>query len=178
METRITAIVSVLVLAALCLPGGAQGGMNRSYLVPSYPPCDGPAFCPAVRESSFTFDSAILLSPQSRYIKAGKVSLEIQLKGVRDASGQLVTTDASDPGDDFAVVIPVGIVVVPGLGILPPGIQGDTTVSFDLKNGAARVRYPTPDEAPAGLVSVSTTIPHVRDNQGKRFAVTGAESKP
>jgi len=40
------------------------------------------------------------------------VSLVIDLKGVRDASGALVTTDTSNPADDFILRTPAGRVTL------------------------------------------------------------------
>ena len=71
------------------------GGFNTTYLVPAYVTCPGPDICggPPTRESAFTFDSATLRSPRSPYTDPKKPSLIVELKGVKDGSGSLVTAE-------------------------------------------------------------------------------------
>ncbi len=164
----------------LCLiPAVALAGMNKNFLVQPFEPCAGPAICPDFRSlSSFTFETAVLRSPQSRYIASGKLAVQVELKGVRDASGALVTTEPGNPADDFKLIVPEAEVYSPGIGVLPSGVVGDVIVRFDLKNGNATVRYSTPDGVVSGLVTVATESPYVIDNQGQPFAATGARAKP
>jgi hypothetical protein len=160
-------------------PVVALGGpMNRNFLVPAFRRCPGPASCfPPVRESAYTFDTAVLRTPSGRFISGGKVALLVELKGVRDATGALVSTNASDPRDDFKVILAAGQVTVPGVGTLPTNALPDTVIGFDLRDGKARIVYKTPDSLPAGLVTEGGAVSIV-DNQDKRFATIGSQSHP
>jgi hypothetical protein len=178
---RIRTVLGAAVLALLVPAGARAGGLSRTFLVPSYAACPGPAVCVPRRESSFTFDKAILHSSQARYIAPNKLSLVVELSGVKDASGALVTTDPSNPADDFRLVVPSTQVTLSGVGTLPTGFPGtgDTVVRIDLKQGAGKGRLTTPEETPkSGLVTGSLGVPALYDNQGNRLAVTGAQTPP
>src|SRR5262245_30483349 len=160
----------------------AAAGMNVTYLVPAYTPCSGgQTSCVPVKESTFTFDQVILKSSQSPYTLPNKLSLVIILKGVRDAAGELVTTDPNNPDDDFVVNLSPGRTVLVAQGLqLEPGspLLPRLSIRIDLTDGKGKVPYRTPAETPtSGFVSESTETPSVLDNQGKRFAVAGARSK-
>jgi hypothetical protein len=174
--------VGVLALLAATTPHAADAaGLSRTYLVPAYAPCPGPAICPARLESSFTFATASLRSPQSKFIAPNKLTLIVEITGVKDASGTLVTTDPNDPGDDFLLVLPASQVTITSLGTLPAGFPGagEQSVRIDLKKGNGKARLMTPEETPkTGLVTASNGAPTVYDNQGKRLAVTGAQTPP
>jgi hypothetical protein len=169
-------------LAFLLMPALVGAEMNVTDLVPAYAPCPGGrSSCTPVKESSFSFDRALLKSPRGSFIGPNKVSLVVELRGVRDASGALVTTSTGDAADDFVVVIPPGrtVLVEQGLQLEPSSpLVPQTSFRIDLKNGKGRTAYKTPPETPtSGLVSEATTTPVVMDNQGKRFAVSGARSR-
>lgn len=171
----------IALLAAVAPHAAGAAGLSRTYLVPAYAPCPGPAVCPARLESSFTFATAVLRSPQAKFIAPNKLTLIVELSGVKDAGGALVTTDPNDPSDDFLVVLPASQVTVTSLGTLPAGFPGagESTLRIDLKKGAGKARLMTPEETPkTGLVTASNGAPTVYDNQGKRLAVTGAQTPP
>jgi hypothetical protein len=178
------ALLRSVVLAAL-LPALGLAGMNRNYLVPAYKPCpaDMTSCAPQGPVSTFTFDQAILKSRPSPYIKPNQVSLVIELKGVRDASGALVTTDTGSPADDFILRTPAGrVTLLAGTNLqlepdspLSPAVE----VRIDLKNGKGHGSLTTPDETPShGLISQNLGTPELLDNQGNVLAVTGARSRP
>jgi hypothetical protein len=163
----------------LVLPVAARAGGNRSFLVPAFAPCAGPAVCfPPERESRFTFETGVLGSSRSRFIRGGGVALVVRVKGVRDESGRLVTTDPDAPGDDFRVVVPETVTTVPGVGTLPAGFVGDTVIRFDLRSGRGTARLATPAEVPAGLVAASLGSPVVLDSDGRPLARVGSQSRP
>ena len=174
-----------LTAAALVLPALAAAGMNRTYLVPAYAACPGGATtcAPQPRASSYTFDQAVLRTPQKPYIAPNQVALDVELKGVRDASGALVTPVTGDPTDDFVFTVPAGRTVLtvgtplqlePGSPLLPV-----TEIRIDLKKGTGRGTLRTPSNTPtSGLVNQTLELPVVRDPAGKLFAVSGARSKP
>lgn len=170
-------------LLALLVPACARaGGFSRTYLVPVYAPCTSPAgICTPRLESSFTFDKAILHTPQARFTGPGKLSLIVELVGVKDASGNLVTTDPGNPADDFRLVLPANQVTILGLGTLAAGFPGtaDQVLRIDLKRGAGKARLVTPSETPkTGLITGSLGVPTLYDNAGNRLAVTGAQTRP
>jgi hypothetical protein len=158
-----------------------SAGMNRSYMVPAYASCRV-GVCPATLESSFRFDQAILFSSPGRYTGPGKLAILIELKGVRDAGGALVTTDPANADDDFLLVVPESqVTLLSGavVGTLSPGLSGDVVYRFDLTKGRVRKRFNTPDITPErGLVTQVLGNPVVLDNEGNRLAVTGARTKP
>lgn len=173
-----------LILLSALLIGTANtagAGMNRTYLVPAYAACQV-GVCAPTLESVFRFDEAALISSQARYTGPGKLALIIDMKGVRDASGALLTTDPANDADDFLMVIPESrVTLLSGalVGTLAPGLAGDTIYRFDVAKGRVRKRFTTPDITPErGLVTEVLGTPAVLDNQGKRLAVTGVRTKP
>jgi hypothetical protein len=174
-----------LAVVLTLVPGLALAGMNRTYLVPAYKPCpNGQTSCtPQGTASTFTFEQALLKSRPAPYIKPNQVSVIIEVKGVRDASGALVTTDPANPADDFILRTGAGRVVLlaginlqlePGSPLVPP-----SEVRLDLKNGKGSGSLRTPEETPTnGLINQSLGLPELYDNQGNPLAVTGARSKP
>ena len=88
-------------LALVSLASTALAGWSVNYLVPAYEPCTPPAnSCPAVLESRFTFETVALKTPTRRFLKDEAVAVAVQMTGVRDDSGALVTTDPDDDADD------------------------------------------------------------------------------
>jgi hypothetical protein len=177
--------LSVVVVTVALLPALALAGMNRNYLVPAYKPCpDAQTTCiPVGPASTFTFEQAVLKSRPSQFIKPNQVSLVIELRGVRDASGALVTTDTSNPADDFILRTPAGrVTLVAGTNLqLEPGspLSPITDVRVDLKNGKGHASLTTPDETPThGLITQTLGVLELLDNQGNLLAVTGARSRP
>ena len=179
-------------MAVLLAPGlSAAGRLNTTVLVPAYESCPrgttttteaSHAPCtPARLDSSFTFETALLKSATTRYIEAGKLAFIVVLRGVRDASGKLVTTNPGDPSDDFEVVSPPGQTTLTFLNstYAPGGISGPVVVPFDLRNGAAKVVYKLSDTPaiPDGIVVEGGNV-SILDNQGKRLATVGARSRP
>lgn len=175
MRIVLSLLLVLVALDSLCAAG------SRSTLVPTYRPCET-SVCPPVRTSRFTFESAVLISAGSRYTGPGKLAFTIVLKGVRDKAGTLVTTDPNDPADDFRVRIPESrVTLLQGslVGTLAPGLSGPTVYRFDVRNGAARKRFLTPDETPErGFVAESTGVPVVVDPDGNDFAVVGVQARP
>ena len=175
---RLVVVVSFLTVLPLA-PAWAAGS-NSTPMVPAYQPCTPPATsCPAVLESRFTFDSVTLKSPKSPYLKDNKVAVSIELKGVRDGTGALVTTDVDDPSDDFKLLIPGSQITFNGMTIAPGILSPEITVPVELKNGSGKASYKTPGGGEGtGIVAESTGAPYVVDSDAKRFAVTGSRDKP
>jgi hypothetical protein len=165
-------------LSAVALPALAfAGGFNKTYLVPAFLGCAGPATCAPQRESLYRFDSAVLRNSASRFLVPGKVAFMFEIKGVRDGGGNLVTTNTADRSDDFKLVSIPGQITITGLGTFPADAIPEVVLPLDLKNGAGKLSFKTPEATPPGLVSDGGGIV-VLDNQGKRLAVVGAMSKP
>jgi hypothetical protein len=166
------------VLAVLSL-APAWAGSNATPMVPAYQPCTPPlTTCPAVLESRFTFESVTLKSSKSPYLKDDKVAVSIELKGVRDETGALVTTDPEDSADDFKLFIPGSQVTVNGVTAAPGILAPDILIGIDLKNGSGKASYRASGGEGTGVVAESTGAPYVFDGDGKRFAVTGQRDKP
>ena len=162
----------------LVLPTAAKGGFNANYLVPGYAPCESGGSCASIPSSTYTFETAILKSPRGRFsLREGKVSVIIQLKGVRDASGQLVTTDPSDRDDRFVLVLPSGRIVLPSIGTLAEGSIPASRIPIELVNGRGKAKFVAEGTQP-GLVNLSFEAPVVLDPDGNLFAATGAMAKP
>jgi hypothetical protein len=174
-----------LTIALTLVPALALAGMNRTYLVPAYKPCPNAqtSCAPQGTASTFTFEQALLKSRPAPYIKPNQVSVIVEVKGVRDASGALVTTDPSNPADDFVLRTGAGrVVLLAGTNLqLEPGspLVPVTEVRFDLKNGKGTGALRTPEETPTnGLINNSIGVPELYDNQGNPLAVTGARTRP
>jgi hypothetical protein len=166
MATRIAAVLVLVLLPTLAF----GGGVNRNYLVPSFQNCAGPSVCPPQHDSSFTFDSAVLKTPVSRFLRSRKTAFTLELRGVRDAAGNLVS------GAQFTVVLATGQVTVPGVGTFPEGALPDTRIPFTVERGKADVVYKSPD-VPRGTV-VEGGVVTVIDPDGKRLATIGSQAKP
>ena len=169
-------------LAVLLTPALAAAAMNVTHLVPAYMPCPaGQTMCMPVKESSFTFERAVLKSSQAPFTAPDKLAFIVELRGVRDAAGSLVTTSTTDPADDFVVVISPGrtVLLEQGLQLEPSSpLLPRLSVRIDLTNGKGKKPYRTPPETPtSGFVNESVAAPVILDSQGKRFAVTGARSR-
>ncbi|HXJ32924.1 MAG TPA: hypothetical protein VMS22_02710 [Candidatus Eisenbacteria bacterium] len=170
-------LVLALLAALLALPHAASAGMNRNYLVPSYVACPGSGNCnPPTLASAYTFDTIILMTPQQRYTGPGKLALSVVIKGLKDPSGNLFTgTIKMSSGTTRVTILSQGVGTLgetSPLAIQPP-------YSIQVKNGAARFRYNTPDAAPEhGLIAESVSSPVVLDPDGKPLATTGSQSKP
>jgi len=187
----VTIGISAALALLLLLPVPSWAGkVGTTYLVPAYEACPRgltttttlippPPCVPATRESSFTFDTATLKTSGNRYLAVGKPAFVFAVKGVRDASGNLVTTDPNNPADDFMVVTAPGQLTLTFLNeTVPPGVlSGPVVVRFDLKNGAGKATYKQPPPIPDGIIAETGTI-IVLDNQGKRLATLGAQSPP
>ena len=187
------AICFSALLAVFLVPAPTLAGrVGATYLIPAYESCPRgvtttttlippPPCVPATRESSFTFDSAVLKTSAPRYIAGGKVAFVLAVKGVRDAAGNLVTTDPANSADDFAVVSPPGQITLTFLNetVAPGVLSGPVVVRFDLKNGAGKVVYRIPGDQPIpdGVISEGGSV-FIVDNQGKRLATVGAQSPP
>jgi hypothetical protein len=162
----------LLALIALATPVWA-GGLNTTFLVPAYVTCVGPDICSGTpaRESSFTFESATLRTPRSPFADPKKPSLIVELKGVKDAGGRLVTANG------FSLQISSGQVNLfepaPGFS-LPAGhpLSVISPVSFDVTNGHAKLAYKPGTTPPAGTVAEGGAVT-IYDNAGKRLAVIG-----
>jgi hypothetical protein len=166
--------------APLLLAGAAMAG-NVNYLVPAYQRCaEGLSSCPAVLESTFTFDTVKLKPSSSPYLKDDALAVAIELKGVRDAGGALVTTDPDNPDDDFRLVVPASQLTLLGLTYPPgEGPSADIVVRIELKNGKGKASYRTPAGGEgSGVVAEAGTTPYVVDSAGNRLAVSGSRDKP
>jgi hypothetical protein len=166
---------AVLLLLAAAASARA-GGLNRTPLVPVYAKCPGSGNCPAVRVSSYTFDQMYLYSPRAPYSAPNKLALMVQVKGLKDANGSLVT-------GRLTVQIPASRITIlsDGLGTLgensPLAVQPPYVI--DVKNGSARAKFLTPASTPEhGLVVNTFGAPVVLDPEGKELASSGTQSKP
>lgn len=161
-------------VALLLAPAVASaGGLSRVYLVPALTECLGPATCsPRTFESTFTFESIVLLSSASKYTSPTKPSLQLVLHGVRDGAGALFTGDLS------AKVVS-GRVSLPGFGTFPDGspLTDVPAVPIHVTNGNGHVAYKSATPIPAGTITNGGGV-IVRDPDGKSLAVTGSQSKP
>ncbi len=166
MATRLAALLVLVLLPTLAF----AGGLNRNYLVPSFRSCAGPAACPPQHDSSFTFESAVLKTPVSRFLRSGKTAFILDLKGVRDAAGNLVS------GVQLTVVLATGQITVPGIGTFPPGAIPDTRVTFVVERGRAKVPYKAP-EVPRGTVVEGGAVT-ILDPEGRRLATIGSQAAP
>ena len=171
---------AILVCLLTLVPLAAWAGSNATPRVPAYAPCTPPATsCQASLESRFTFDSVTLKSPKTPYLKDDKTAISIELKGVRDETGALVTTDPDNPDDNFELFVPGSQITLNGVTVAPGILSGDIVVGIDLKNGNGKSSYKTPAGGEGtGLVAESGAAPYVRDSDGHRFAVTGQRDKP
>jgi hypothetical protein len=174
---RSAVLASALTLLSLA---PAWAGSNATPMVPAYRPCTPPlTTCPAALESRFTFDSVTLKSSKSPYLNDAKPAVAIDLKGVRDETGALVTTDPDDPADDFTLFIPGSQITLGGQTTAPGILSGDINLGIDLKNGTGKASYkPAVSGVGTGVIAESTGAPYVRDSDGNRFAVTGSRDKP
>jgi hypothetical protein len=164
----------------LLLATPALAGKSKNYLVPAYQPCTPPAgSCPAVLESRFTFESAVLKSSNAKYLKDNKVAVEVELKGVRDPSGALVTTDPDNQADDFRLFVPASQITIGSTTTAPGVLSTDIVVGIDLKNGKGKGSYKTPAGGQgSGVIAEAGGLPYVVDSDGNRFAVSGSRDKP
>jgi len=160
-------------LGSLAVPAAAlAGGYNQTYLVPAIKECPGPASCvPREFESSYTFDAIILRSPKGKYLRSGKPSLILDVRGVRDATHALVN-------DSLTLIVSSGRVSLPTLGTFPDdsSLTQVAPQSVPLRNGRAKFPYKTPP-IPNGIITNGSSV-EVRDPQGHRLAVIGSQSKP
>ena len=167
--------IRVLLLLLVAAVPASAGGLNRTVLVPVYQKCPA-GNCPPVRASSYTFDQMYLYSPRAPYSGPGKLALMIQVKGLKDASGALVT-------GQLTVKIPASRVTIlsQGIGTIADGspLAEQPPYVVDVKNGSARAKFVTPDSTPEhGLVVNTFGAPVVLDPEGKELASTGTQSKP
>jgi hypothetical protein len=169
--------VAWLVVALLALPALATAKLNRSYMVPVYAACPGSGNCfPPVLASAYTFDSIVLYSSPLPYIQAGKLSLMVIVKGLKDANGMPAT-------GTFTLTVPSSRVTVLTQNI---GTLGDTSplapdTVYDVKvtNGSTRARFTVPDSAKDATVVVNQFgAPILYDPDGHELASTGSRSKP
>ena len=172
--------VAVLSCVLALVPLAAWAASNATPMVPAYAPCTPPVTsCPATLESRFTFDGVTLKSPKTPYLKDNKTAIAIELKGVRDETGALVSTDPDNPEDDFKLFIPGSQITFNGVTVAPGILSGDIVMGIDLKNGTGKASYKTPAGGEGtGIVAESTGAPWVIDSDGHRFAVTGQRDKP
>ena len=166
--------------ALVSLASAALAGSSINYLVPAYEPCTPPAnSCPAVLESPFTFETVVLKTPTRRFLKDEATAVSIQMTGVRDESGALVTTDPADDADDFRVIVPATQTTVLGTTYGAGLISPDIVMRVDLKNGKGKASYKTPKGGEgSGVVAEAIAIPYVVDPDGNRLAVSGSRDKP
>jgi hypothetical protein len=175
---RIRVLYSLLVILPCAAVAGA--GSSTTAMVPAYAPCTPPATsCPAVLESRYTFDSVKLKTPKSPYLKDNKVAIKVELKGVRDPTGSLVTTDTGNQADDFKLFVPASQITIGGTTTAPGILSPDIVVGIDLKKGKGKAEYKTPAGGEgSGLVAEAGGLPYVVDSDGNRFAVSGSRDKP
>jgi hypothetical protein len=163
--------VLIGLLALPSFPAWA-GGTNANHLVPAFVVCPGPDTCGAPqRESSFTFESAVLKAPRGKFTNPNKPAFVVELKGVKDASGAPVTST------DFTVRIAGGQVNISSLALtIPAGhvLSAIAPIPIPLKNGNGSLAYKPTAEPPPGTVSEGGGVT-IYDSQGKRLATTGAQ---
>jgi hypothetical protein len=168
---------SLLVILVASVPALA-GGLNKSVLVPVYARCPGSGNCQPVLASSYSFDEMALYSSRKPYSGPNELALMIRVKGLKDASGALVT-------GRITVVVPgTRVTILPSGGGF--GTFGDTSPAVqqapyvvEVKNGSGRGKFLTPPSTPErGLVANSFGSPIVYDPEGKELASTGSRSKP
>jgi hypothetical protein len=165
-------VVRVFVLAVLAIPAAAAGGSNRVYLVPALAECPGPASCPRVFESGYTFDTIILRTPPTKFTPPGKPAFVLDVRGVRDPAGALLN-------GNLTLRVLSGRVSVPGIGTFQDDspLTRVAPVPIPIKNGnAKRFPYDAP-ESPNGTITNGGGV-EVLDPDGKRLAVTGSQAKP
>ncbi len=169
---------SLAVALVLAVAGTAAGGLNRSYLVPIYEACPGSGNCfPPKLASTYSFESAILYSSPKPYSGPKKLAVMVAIKGLKDASGNLVTGQVQ-------LRIPASRITL--LGSLNLGTIGDNNpiaaeqiYKVDVKNGSGRQAFTTPDVTPAhGLTANAFESPVLYDPDGNPLASTGTQSKP
>lgn len=179
--TRSRAVPACLgVLLSFLSAAAARAGFDTSHLVPAYAPCSpGTTSCPAVLESRFAFERAVLKAANRRWLQDGKVALVVELRGVRDESGALVQGDPSDPGDDFVLVLPGTQVSVLGTTYAPGVLAGETRIPIEITNGKGRASFrPPAGGESSGVVAEAGAPPYVLDPDGNRLAVAGTRAKP
>jgi len=163
-----------LITAVLVPALAAAGGYNRTYLVPALAPCPGAGTCqPLALQSSYTFDIIVLRSPPTRYLPTGKPSLFLQIRGLRDASGNPVT-------GTLTLKVISGRVYVPSVGTIGDGssLTAVAPVPVPIRGGNnAKFAYTPSPQAPAGTIVNGGGV-EIYDPEGKLLAVTGSQSKP
>jgi hypothetical protein len=169
-----------LVAVALALPALATAKLNRSYLVPVYVACPGSGNCfPAVRASTYTFDSIALYSSAQAYTAAGKLALMVVVKGLKDASGAPVTGTLKLRVPRSRITILTQSIGT--LGETSPLVP-ETVYDVPVQNGATPkhgARFDTPDSTPeSGLVVNTFAAPILFDPDGNELASTGTQTKP
>jgi hypothetical protein len=172
---------SPFLLTVLLVVSTAHAGSNTNYLVSAYQPCAPEASnCPAVLESTFTFESAKFKAPSSPYLKDDQVAIALELKGVRDQAGALVTTDPGNPDDDFRLVVPASQITLFGITYPPgEGVSTPVVLRIELKKGKGKASYKTPGGGQgSGVLAEAGGVPYVVDSAGNRFAVSGSRDKP
>jgi hypothetical protein len=117
-----------------------------------------------------------LFSPRAPYSGPNKLALMIQVKGLKDANGALVT-------GRLTVSIPASRVTIlsQGIGTIADGspLAAQPPYVIDVKNGSARAKFLTPASTPEhGLVVNTFGAPVVLDPEGKELASSGTQSKP
>lgn len=169
---RLTLPLSALALLLATPPLASAGGYNRVYLVPAIKQCLQAATCTREFESTFTFDSIVLMSPSTKYSSSKKPSFILDIRGVRDASQALVTGNVT-------LQILSGRVSIPTFGTFPDGspLTAVPPVTIPIKNGSVRYPYKPSQQAPNGTITNGGGV-EVLDPEGKLFAVTGSQSKP
>jgi hypothetical protein len=171
---RVVSLVAVLGL--LVAREAGAGGLNRTYLVPAYEACPASNCFPPTRSSSFTFDSIILYSSPQPYTGPGKLALQVRIKGMKDGTGAPFTgTVTLNVGRSRVTILTNSVGTFADDSPLVP----NTPYPIDVKNGAARFKYNTPDDTPAnGLIVNSLGLPTLFDPDGKAIATTGTQAKP
>jgi hypothetical protein len=170
---RIAPLAALFGLLVAC-PAGA-GGLNRTYLAPAYDACPAGNCFPPIRSSPFTFDSIILYSSAQPYTGPGKLALQVRIKGLKDGTGAPFTGRVTlSVGASRITILSNSI----GTFADDSPFVATPPYNIDVKNGAARFKYNTPDNTPAGLIANSLGTPTLYDPDGKAIATTGTQSKP
>ena len=160
-------------IAFLAWAASASAMLNRSVMVPVYKPCTtGAANCfPPVRASTYTFDSIYLYSSPKPYTKNGQLALMVVIKGLRDAAGNLVNATLKMPVPKSRVVL------LDSLGTFQDGLELQAPYLIEVKNGAARARFPTEGVPESGLIVNTVGSPIILDPEGNELATTGVRTK-
>ena len=173
MRRSLPALAASMALLTATIATGAP--LSRVYLVPALKKCDSAfaACVPREFESRYTFDTIILRSPATRYLPTNKPSLYLDVRGVRDPSGALLT-------GNLTLRVISGRVGLASLGTLPDdfALAQVPPVAVPLRNGRNKRFAYRPDQTPPAGTIVNGGGVELYDPDGKLLAVVGTQARP